>query len=121
MSILSDEAKDILEYAYEQDGLTYPDGETIKARDVLVSWYSDEYKSYYGIRPRWEGAFPFSNAYLAIDIARVRIAHGDELKWQEDEAKRIANEEAQEKADHAKATAEALTTTEWTIGDLVQI
>ena len=98
MSILSNEAKDILEYAYEQEGKTYPDGEVITARDVLESWYSDEYKDFYGIRPRWESAFPFSNAYLAIDIARVRIAHGDQLKFQEDEAKRLLREEQEHQA-----------------------
>ena len=128
MSQLLEEAKSILTYAFreEREGNTYFDGTKVTARGVLASWYSDEHKSAHGCRNYVDADMAL--AFVAVRIARLRIWQDEEIKWEKaQEARlvkvkaRLAKWEEQEEADHAKATAEAMTATEWTIGDLVQL
>jgi len=109
---IAEEAKYILEYALEKS-----EGDV---RGYLLGWYSDESKSLWGVRPMLEN-MPYSLAYIAIEIAQVQSILHDSIKREEEERETNARIQAQDKAEHEKAVASAMTSEVWTIGDVFSL
>lgn len=76
-------------------------------REQLLSMISDDYKDLYGFRPRG-----FSSDMTDDDLQ----GWYDEIR---EDLDRKFERKARDKQEHERRTAEALSRTEWTIGDLV--